>query len=224
MDKAECRKRVGVPLDRYLVGTVAMNKGNPSRKCFPEMLEAFARFHSRHPDALYLLQTEKGDGIEGMVNLPELVRNLGLEEGKDVIFCNQYQQVLGFQPEYLADFYNCLDVHLITTRGEGFGLPILESQACGAPVITGGWTACKELFFAGQLLDPEKDAEREYSGLAAYQFRPRVSAIDAALEAEYQHRSDTTEAVKRAQEYDADLVTEKYWKPVLEEIEKGLKQ
>ena len=224
MDKAECRKRVGVPLDRYLVGTVAMNKGNPSRKCFPEMLEAFARFHSRHPDALYLLQTEKGDGIEGMVNLPELVRNLGLEEGKDVIFCNQYQQVLGFQPEYLADFYNCLDVHLITTRGEGFGLPILESQACGAPVITGGWTACKELFFAGQLLDPEKDAEREYSGLAAYQFRPRVSAIDAALEAEYQHRSDTTEAVKRAQEYDANLVTEKYWKPVLEEIEKGLKQ
>ena len=60
--------------------------------------------------------------------------------------------------------------------------------------------------------DPEKDAEREYSGLAAYQFRPRVSAIDAALEAEYQHRSDTTEAVKQAQEYNADQITEKYWK------------
>jgi hypothetical protein len=122
----------------------------------------------------------------------------------------------------MAQFYNCLDVHLITTRGEGFGIPVLEAQACGVPVITGGWTASKELAWSGQVLDPEKDAEREYSGLASFTFRPHVSAIDAALEEEYQHRSDTSEAVKRAQEYDVDLVTEKYWKPVLAEIEAGL--
>jgi len=186
------------------------------------MVEAFARFHSRHPDSVYLLQTDKGDGIEGMVNLPELVRNMGLIEGQDVIFCNQYQNIIGYPLEYMVEFYNCLDVHLITTRGEGFGIPILESQACGVPVITGGWTACKELCFAGQMLDPEKDAEREYSGLASYQFRPRVSAIDAALEEEYQHRTDTTIAVQKAQEYNADYVTEKYWKPILAEIEGGL--
>ena len=72
------------------------------------------------------------------------------------------------------------------------------------------------------MLDPEKDAERQYSGLAAFQFRPHVGAIDAALEEEYQHKSDTTEAVKKAQEYDCDLVTQKYWKPVLEEIAGGL--
>ena len=114
-------------------------------------------------------------------------------------------------------------MHLITTRGEGFGIPILEAQACGVPVITGGWTACKELFFAGQLLDPEKDAEREYSGLASFQFRPRVSAIDAALEAEYQKPSDGKIAVEKAQEYNADYVTEHYWKPILAEIEGGVR-
>jgi len=222
MDKVECRAKIGIPNDRYVIGTVAMNKGNPSRKCFTEMMEAYARFHQRHPDSVYLLQTEKGEGLEGMVNLPELVRNMGLEEGKDVIFCNQYQNILGYSPEYMADFYNCLDVHLITTRGEGFGIPVLEAQACGVPVITGGWTACKELAWSGQVLDPEKDAEREYSGLASFTFRPRVSSIDAALEEEYQHRSDTSEAIKRAQEYDVDLVTEKYWKPILAEIEGGL--
>ena len=222
LDKKTCREHIGIPQDKYAIGTVAMNKGNPSRKCFSEMVEAFARFHSRHPDSVYLLQTDKGDGIEGMVNLPELVRNMGLIEGQDVIFCNQYQNVIGYPLEYMVEFYNCLDVHLITTRGEGFGIPILESQACGVPVITGGWTACKELCFAGQMLDPEKDAEREYSGLASYQFRPRVSAIDAALEEEYQHRTDTTIAVQKAQEYNADYVTEKYWKPILAEIEGGL--
>ncbi len=81
----------------------------------------------------------------------------------------------------------------------------------------------KELFFAGQLLDPLEDAEREYDGLASYTYRPRVSAIDKYLEAEYQHPSDTTEAVKRAQaEYDADFITQNYWKPILAEIEAGL--
>jgi glycosyltransferase involved in cell wall biosynthesis len=124
----------------------------------------------------------------------------------------------------MGEFYNCMDVHLITTRGEGFGIPVLEAQACGVPVITGGWTACKELFFTGQMLDPEKDADREYTGLASYNFRPRVASIDAALEAEYQHPSDGKVGVERAQEYDADLITEKYWKPILAEIEEGLKQ
>jgi len=221
-DKAECRKKLGLPNDKYIVGTVAMNKGNPSRKCFPEMMEAFSRFHKRHPDSVYVLQTDRGENTEGMVNLPELVRNMGLEEGKDVVFCNQYQNMLGYSPDYMAEFYNAMDVHLLTTWGEGFGIPILEAQACGVPVITGGWTACKELFWAGQMLDPDKHAERLYSGLAAYQFRPRVKAIDAALEREYRHPSSTKRAVKRAQEYNADLVTERYWKPVLAEIEAGL--
>lgn len=224
LDKAEARQKLGIPNDKFVVGTVAMNKGNPSRKCFTEMLDAFQKFNQKHPDSVYVLQTEKGEGVEGMVNLPEVVRNFGLTEGKEVIFCNQYQQMLGFPPEYMADMYNAMDVHLITTRGEGFGIPILEAQACGTPVITGGWTACKELFFAGQLLDQAKDADREWSGLASWQFRPRVAAIEAALEAEYQKPSDTKEAVRLAHEYDADLITEKYWKPTLEEIEKGLQQ
>ena len=152
------------------------------------------------------------------------MRNLGLIEGQDVIFCNQYQNMLGYSPEYMAEFYNAMDVHLITTRGEGFGIPILEAQACGVPVITGGWTANKELFWAGQLLDPETDADREYTGLASYNFRPRVGSIDAALEEEYQHRSDASEAVLKAQEYNADGITERYWKPILAEIEEGIKQ
>jgi len=223
LDRKAAREKMGVPDGKWVVGTVAMNKGNPSRKCFTEMLEAFSIFHQKHPDSVYLLQTEKGEGIDGMVNLPECARIFGLEEGKDIIFCNQYQQVLGYPTEYMAEFYNCLDVHLITTKGEGFGIPVLEAQACGTPVITGGWTACDELFFTGQKLDKEKDAEREYTPLASFTFRPRASSIAAALEAEYQHPSDGTVGVERAKEYDADYVTEHYWKPVLTEIEEGLK-
>jgi glycosyltransferase involved in cell wall biosynthesis len=222
MDKKESRAKLGLPQDKYVVGTVAMNKGNPSRKCLAEMMEAFARFHRRHPDSLYLLQSGTGENQMDLVNLPELARVLGLQVGVDVIFPDQYALFLGFPQDMIATVYNCMDVHLITTRGEGFGIPILEAQACGVPVITGDWTACKELFWAGQLLDKEKDAEREYTGLASYNFRPHISAIDAALEEEYRNPSDTQWAVECARNYDADLVTEKYWKPTLAEIEASL--
>lgn len=35
--------------------------------------------------------------------------------------------------------YQSADVSILVSRGEGFGLPILESMACGTPVITTAW-------------------------------------------------------------------------------------
>ena len=224
MDKKKCREFLGLPQDKYIVGTVAMNKGNyPSRKCLVEMLEAFTEFHKRHPDSAYLMQTSRGEGDPQMINIPELLKFLGLVEGVDVLFPDQYQLYMGYPVDFMAQLYNAMDVHLITTRGEGFGIPTLEAQACGVPVICGGWTATRELFFTGQMLDPIEDAEREYTGLASYNYRPHVGAIIDAMEEEFNHPSDGSIGVEKAKEYDADLITQKYWKPVLAEIEEGLK-
>ena len=41
--------------------------------------------------------------------------------------------------------------------GEGFGVPIIEAQACGTPVITGDWTAMSEITRTG-LAIPKEDA------------------------------------------------------------------
>ena len=222
LDKAECRKALGLPGDKWIVGTVAMNKGNPSRKCFAEMLHAFAAFHRKHPDTLYALQTDRGEGVNDMVNIPELARGLGLTEGVDYTLCNQYQNMVGYPPEYLAQFYNSLDVHMLTSKGEGFGIPTLEAQACAVPVIVGGWTASKELCFSGQCLDAERDAEREYTALASYQYRPLVKSIERALEREYNHASSKEKALAGALPYDADEVVKNHWIPVLKEIEAAL--
>jgi glycosyltransferase involved in cell wall biosynthesis len=221
-NKQEARERLKMPLDKWIVGTVAMNKGNPSRKNFYEMMAAFAKFHEKYPDTFYWLQTDRGEGIADAVNLPELARNLGLVENQDYTFCNQYQNAVGYPPHYFADLYSAFDVHLLVSAGEGFGLPILEAQACGTPVITGDWTACPELVYAGRKI-ARKDAEPFYTMLASYQFRPHISAIVDALEEEYQHKTPTEKAVEAIRaEYDADLVIEKYWKPMLAEIEAGL--
>jgi D-inositol-3-phosphate glycosyltransferase len=44
----------------------------------------------------------------------------------------------------MRETYNCFDVAISTTQGEGFGLTTLEAMACGVPVIIPDWAALGE--------------------------------------------------------------------------------
>jgi glycosyltransferase involved in cell wall biosynthesis len=228
-DRAAARERLRWPGDKFIVGMVAANKGNPSRKAFCQNIAAFAALHRQHPDTMLYLHTVAGTENAG-VNLPEFVESLGLSWGfahrcdhnaVDVLFCDQYQNLLGFPDAYMADVYNALDVHLLVSMGEGFGIPILEAQACGCPVIVGDWTSMPELCFSGWKVD-KSDAEAYWTPLAAYQYIPHVAPITERLLAAYR-MAGNLDYRKRARDgalaYDADKVTAKYWQPVLADIE-----
>ena len=47
--------------------------------------------------------------------------------------------------ENLAALMNCFDVHLLCSKREGFGMPILETQACGIPNICHDFSSMTEL-------------------------------------------------------------------------------
>lgn len=222
LDRDEMRQRLNFP-DTFIVGMVAANKGWPSRKAFPEAIEAFARFNRKHPDSILYLHTVRGEfGEAETVNLPELCQMHGLEVGKNVHFPDQYQLLIGYPDEYMNGLYNSFDVLLSPSLGEGFGLPIVEAQAAGCPVIVGDWTAMSELCLSGWKI-PKECATPLYTLGAAYQFIPHVGAIVDALEQAYRSTQTTRDtAAKRARIYDADRVTEKYWKPALQEIEEAI--
>jgi glycosyltransferase involved in cell wall biosynthesis len=71
--------------------------------------------------------------------------------------------------EDLVAAYTGADLFALVSLHEGFGLPILEAMACGAPVVTSRTTAAGEVAGDGALLvDPESESEI-------------VSALDAVL-------------------------------------------
>lgn len=225
-DKMEARKELKLPESSFLIGTVAMNKGQPSRKCLPQLLQAFANFKHRHKDAVYYLHTQEGVGQDGLggVNIPECCALMGLEYGKDVILPNPYTMMLGFPDDFMAKLYSSFDVHLLVSTGEGFGVPIIEAQSCGCPVIVGDWTAMGELVYSGRKVD-KKDAEPVWTGIAAYQYTPKIRAIELALEAELKNPSPRERARKgMVENYDAQLVFDKHFLPTINVIEQDMKE
>ena len=45
----------------------------------------------------------------------------------------------------LVELMNCFDVHILCSKREGFGLPTLETMACGVPNIAHDWSSQTEL-------------------------------------------------------------------------------
>jgi len=55
-----------------------------------------------------------------------------------------YEMTQGISEMDLALLYNAFDVHVLTTGGEGFGIPIVEAMACGKPNILTDYTTSRE--------------------------------------------------------------------------------
>jgi glycosyltransferase involved in cell wall biosynthesis len=223
MDMSASRKALGWPEDKFIIGMVAANKGQPARKALAEHLMAFAQLRQKHDDVLLYLHTSAGThGEYGGINLPEMAENLGIT--KSVVYCDQYNYHLGFPDQYMVWAYNAMDVHALASMGEGFGIPIVEAQSCGCPVIVGDWTACGELCFSGWMLD-KKESSKLYTQIGSYQFIPDVPALYDRMEMAYRfkgNRDYRDRARHGALAYDADKVAEKYWKPVLAKIEASI--
>jgi FkbM family methyltransferase len=147
--KGKIGKYLGVDLsEKFLVAINAANKGAPSRKGFYEMFSAFKAFSDEHERAmLYVHSDREGQWYgENLLDVAELVK---LDLNK-VIFVPEYPYHMGqLWPPYLNDVYNAADVFLHLSRGEGFGIPIIEAQASGCPVIVTDGSAMSELCLSG---------------------------------------------------------------------------
>jgi len=221
LDRSEVRAKIDFPEDKFIVGMVAANVGFPPRKAFAENISAFKMLHDKHPDTMLYLHTADGTRGEGF-DIPAFCQFIGLEIGKDVILANQYHYAsLSYPDGAMNLLYNAMDVHLLCSKGEGFGIPILEAQAAGCPVIVGDWSSMGELCFSGWKLDRDTEAEPEYTQYGAYWFVPHIGAIYQKLENAYQKKGNKIyreRARAGAMAYDADLIVKDFWVPYLDKL------
>jgi glycosyltransferase involved in cell wall biosynthesis len=218
-DREASRKAVGLPQDRFIVGMVSTNKGRtPSRKAFDAAFRAFSALAHEHPDALLYVHSDMRGSNDGL-ELDILAAHYKIDP-ENLIFCDGYAYRAGMiSDDQMAQLYSSFDVLSFATMGEGFGLPALEAQACGCPVIVTDFSAQSELCGSGWRVP----FQLAYDGFQAADLVVPLDGhlIEAHLRAYDSARDDgwASEAVKFAANYDAKLVTEKYWAPVLATLE-----
>jgi len=149
LDRSTCKQEILGFDDKFIVGTVARNQ---PRKNLPALVRAFADFARGKDDVALYMHTQIRD--VGW-NIDELVERFELY---DKAYCtDNFNALKGVPDSELNKLYSMFDLFALPTMSEGFGLPILEAQACGTPVLVTDFSACPELVVNRNQLIKVKD-------------------------------------------------------------------
>lgn len=164
------RNHYGIDNDAIIIGTTMRNQ---SRKLFSDLFEAFSLLLSKAPtnlrDKLYLYvhSSYPDQGFEFPLLLEEYqlsskvlftykcracnsVNPMFFQGGRSVCkSCGQYTAYLPNNHQYLteqelAGIYNLFDVYVQYACAEGFGIPVLESSACGVQTFCTNYSAMQD--------------------------------------------------------------------------------
>ena len=127
---------------------------NAVRKFYPALIQAFIPIAQADPEVDLLLHCAADDPIGNdliaeVMRMPQEIR-----EGKRVWFTGMHDTFVGLSTEGLVALYNAADLYVTTTGGEGFGLTLAESLACGVPVVSNDWAAESEVVGPGGVMIP----------------------------------------------------------------------
>jgi len=134
MDRREAMRSLQQNLDLHspyflYVGSLKLYKNVVT------LLKAFAAIRARH--GIEQLLVIVGDDAHGKAILAAESRRLGLDP---------FVRFLPYAPQQLLrQLYSAADCFVLPSKLEGFGLPVLEAMACGAPVISSNAASLPEV-------------------------------------------------------------------------------
>jgi hypothetical protein len=118
----------------------------------PELLLKAFNDEFRSDEAVILICKTKNGDLRADVRAE--VAALGLEPTGGRIHFSLDQVTPTYQ---LGSLYRSADCFVLTTRGEGWGLPVIEAMACGLPVIATNWSAHCDFMNGGNAYPLEVD-------------------------------------------------------------------
>lgn len=157
-------------------------------KGFDEVIELMPRLLERSPNLKYLIV---GDGDDRARLEAKAAR---IAPGK-VIFAGYIQE--SEKPAH----YNLADAYVMPSRGEGFGIVLIEAAACGIPVVGSRVDGSREALLEGKLgrlVDPANQEELFAAVSAALETRNSRDARQARRRIEYVNMFSVQEFRNRA--------------------------
>ena len=240
--KEDCKKLWFLEPDDFTILMVSMNR---VRKMNPRAFRGFKRFCELNPDVKsHLLfwgdmtpspnPYEEGAISQGVadvgINLLPEVMQLGL--GEKIIWPDKEMIGEGI-PEWIGEdyrggwdmvkLYNSANLLLYCTGGEGFGIPLVEAQSCGVPVICTDYAGGPEQVGAGLTVKAD-----DYEIFNTPGVRRALTSIDGMANAITKiMNSDENKLARRArrfaEKYDWENIMNRYFKPFLDDAELDLK-
>lgn len=135
------RKSLGVADDEKLILTIG---GDAASKGSQEMMLALAKINSQYPKWRYVCKVWRQERTE-------IQNRLDLTLAEDLGILDKISYVDGIlSREFMPYLYNACDIYAGPSRQEGFGMPHVEAQACGKPVLSVDAMAIKETVIHGE--------------------------------------------------------------------------
>ena len=159
------------------------------------------------------------DGGDIMQEVARIVREVGRRDNPPVILITRILAA-GEMPS----FYTASNCFVLPSRGEGWGLPLMESMACGRPVITTRWSAPLDFLREDNsfLIDVEglepippygTPNDEVYGG--AFWARPSLEHLRRLMRRAYHHREEVAARGHKALQ---DVTRSFTWERVIKRV------
>lgn len=217
------REGHGIPEGARLIGMVGVNRYFPCRKGYDQAFEAFSRILKEHDD-VYLYVHANPTAWDGASDLIELAKFFGIQERLRLPVKDRY--IGGYNRNDMAGMYTAFDCLIQSTHGEGFGLPVVEAQACGTPIVATACTTMPELVCpdAGKLV---KWAARYVRPGGFWNYIPDVQELAEGMRWGLEVGRDPkvrSACTEWAEQWRWDKVWKEKWVPFLAEVEEEVRE
>jgi len=190
-DKNYYKELLGFDKSNFVCLIIGSNTETSNRKAFKQNINAFIKLYKKKKNCRLYLHTD----VNGTINLLKILKKEKINKSIYKYCDNKIRDSNSFSTLDIANIYRGCDVLLNASKSEGFGIPILEAQACGCSVVTTDFSNMPEITCNGITT---KYALKEYwkKGEDAYWVVPSENNIYNALNEIYNWTDEYREKLK----------------------------